>query len=243
MTFCRGIEEHKIEIIMKKVLFFVVAISAMVNVSAQSKFRPEGNSFSTELNYSFGGGQNDGALVLPEYGAKLRFFTDDKWVVRLSVGVGTDTSKETVYLSDNDDQKTISKTSHINFSILPGFEYHFNKFERVFPYVGAEIGVLTNMSKTLDKTDNGNSESSSEWKRPGIGFAVNALTGVDVYLCKGFYVGFELGLGYSQMNMKKGTTTETVGDYSNIRTDGNETNLDSSFGFHATPSLRVGWHF
>ena len=31
----------------------------------------------------------------------------------------------------------------------------------------------------------------------------NFNTGVDVYLCKGLYLGFELGLGYNSLNTKR----------------------------------------
>ena len=123
---------------------------------------------------------------------------------------------------------------------MPGFEYHFTKYERISPYVGGEIGLLTSTAKT--KTDNTENDDKTESKRPGLGFGVNVFTGVYVYLCKGLYLGFELGLGYDSMNYKRGTTT-TVSGSTTTETDGTTSNLQSRFGFHATPSLRVGWNF
>ena len=123
---------------------------------------------------------------------------------------------------------------------MPGFEYHFTKYERISPYVGGEIVLLTSTAKT--KTDNTENDDKTETKRPGLGFGVNVFTGVDVYLCKGLYLGFELGLGYDSMNYKRGTTT-TVSGSTTTETDGTTSNLQSRFGFHATPSLRVGWNF
>lgn len=52
---------------MKKVLMIAaLAASVAVCAEAQNKYKPEGLSFSTELNYTFGGGTTDGALSLPE---------------------------------------------------------------------------------------------------------------------------------------------------------------------------------
>ncbi|MFR7852054.1 MAG: hypothetical protein ACLU36_11365, partial [Barnesiella intestinihominis] len=99
---------------------------------------------------------------------------------------------------------------------------------------------VTSTAKT--KTDNTENDDKTETKRPGLGFGVNVFTGVDVYLCKGLYLGFELGLGYDSMNYKRGTTT-TVSGSTTTETDGTTSNLQSRFGFHATPSLRVGWNF
>ncbi|WP_283388928.1 hypothetical protein [Barnesiella viscericola] len=71
---------------------------------------------------------------------------------------------------------------------------------------------------------------------------INVFTGVDVYLCKGLYLGFELGLGYESMNTQRGTTTIVSGSNTN-ENKGNQATLESAFRFHATPSLRVGWCF
>lgn len=123
---------------------------------------------------------------------------------------------------------------------MPGFEYHFNKFERIFPYVGAEIGILTQNTKTT--TTNDQNDDKTTVKQPGLGFGVNVVTGVDVYLCKGLYMGFELGLGYDSMNSKRGSYKVESGNETN-ETDDDTSTLGSFFGFHAQPQLRIGWHF
>ena len=229
---------------MKKI-FLVAAMAAVVltSVNAQNKYKPENMSFSTELNYSPGGATTDGQFSLPDYGAKVRLHLNEKMAVRLKLGLNTSTDKDVTYYESPTDQKEYernSKESITTFSIMPGFEYHFTKYERISPYVGGEIGLLTSTAKT--KTDNTEDDDKTETKRPGLGFGVNVFTGVDVYLCKGLYLGFELGLGYDSMNYKRGTTT-TVSGSTTTETDGTTSNLQSRFGFHATPSLRVGWNF
>lgn len=226
---------------MKKV-FLVAALAAFVltNVNAQEKYKPEAMTVSTELNYS-PGGASDGGFTLPEYGAKVRLHLNENMAVRLKLGLNTNSTKTTTFTENGDTKiESYDRTSQTTFSIMPGFEYHFTKYERISPYVGGEIGLLTKMQK--GKQDNSESDDRTETKRPGLGFGVNVFTGVDVYLCKGLYLGFELGLGYESMNTQRGTTTIVSGSNTN-ENKGNQATLESAFGFHATPSLRVGWCF
>ena len=243
--------------VMKKVFVAVALATAVVaSASAQNKYKPEGMSFSAEINYSFGSGSiggntgdgawSNGGFELPKYGAKFRLFIDNNWAVRLNLGLGTGTDKTTNYFTnpnDPDDKKeyeTVRKNTTTTFSLMPGFEYHFNKFERISPYVGAEIGILTNTTK--ENEENELDETTYTKKTPGIGFAFNVITGFDVYLCKGLYMGCELGLGYDSMKTKRFTeTTEAAGE--THETEGPDSSLKSFFGFHAQPSLRIGWHF
>lgn len=227
---------------MKKILFAAAAAAlVLTNVQAQEKFKPDAMTVSTELSYS-PGGATDGGFTLPEYGAKVRLHLNEKMAVRLSLGLNTTTDKTTTFYDDANqkEQESYDRTTRTTFSIMPGFEYHFTKYERISPYVGGEIGLLASASKS--KTDNTENDNYTETSRPGLGFGVNVFTGVDVYLCKGLYLGFELGLGYNSLNTKRGSTTTVTGSTTN-EDKGTTADLVSSFGFHATPSLRVGWCF
>ena len=104
---------------MKKVLMIAaLAASVAVCAEAQNKYKPEGLSFSTELNYTFGGGTTDGALSLPEYGAKFRLFVNDAWAVRLNLGLSTVSDKTTTYAPNPDggEYETYNKTATTRFS-------------------------------------------------------------------------------------------------------------------------------
>lgn len=165
---------------MKKI-FLVAAMAAVVltSVNAQNKYKPENMSFSTELNYSPGGATTDGQFSLPDYGAKVRLHLNEKMAVRLKLGLNTSTDKDVTYYESPTDQKEYernSKESITTFSIMPGFEYHFTKYERISPYVGGEIGLLTSTAKT--KTDNTENDDKTETKRPGLGF------GKCIYRCR-----------------------------------------------------------
>lgn len=225
---------------MKKLLLIAAVILGGAT-AANAQYKPEGSSFSTELNYS-PGGASDGCFVLPEYGVKFRYFFNEDMAFRLSLGLNSDAEKVTTYVNDrdNNEYKSNKKTTVTTFSLMPGFEYHFNKYERISPYVGGEIGVLAGTTKV--KTDNTLNDDNSLSKAPMVGFGINVVTGVDVYLCKGLYLGAELGLGYNSLDTKRGTV-KTVTGSTTTEVDGNTSDMVSSFGFHATPSLRVGWHF
>lgn len=228
--------------IMKKILFAAAAAAlVLTSVQAQEKFKPDAMTVSTELSYS-PGGATDGGFSLPGYGAKVRLHLNEKMAVRLNLGLNTTSSKTTEFTPNgtNADIETYHRNTQTKFSIMPGFEYHFTKYERISPYVGGEIGILTSMTKDTDSSSN--SDIKTVIKRPGLGFGINAFTGVDVYLCKGLYLGFELGLGYESMDTKRTQTTHTT-ETGTTEDKGNQATLQTDFGFHATPSLRVGWCF
>lgn len=227
---------------MKKFILAAAVLAAFSTSGvAENNYKPEAMSVATEINYSFDGANTNEGFQLPEYGAKVRLFLNDNWVVRLNLGLGVDTQKGTTYYEDaNTEYERYNKTTTTTFSIMPGFEYHFNKFDRISPYVGAELGIRTLSTKSV--TEDEHAESRTEDKTPGLGFAVNAVSGVDVYLCKGLYVGAELGLGYEMMNVKRGTSTVEQGN-NKVETDGSNSTKAGEFGFHVTPTLRIGWFF
>lgn len=227
---------------MKKILFAAAAAAlVLTSVQAQEKFKPDVMIVSTELSYS-PGGATDGGFSLPEYGAKVRLHLNEKMAVRLKLGLNTSSQKTTDFnpSGGTEEIENYARTTQTRFSIMPGFEYHFTKYERISPYVGGEIGILT--STTKETTSSSISENKTIVKYPGLGFGVNIFTGVDVYLCKGLYLGFELGLGYESLDTKR-TLTTNVSDAGTIEDKGNQAILQTAFGFHATPSLRVGWCF
>ncbi len=219
----------------------MVAVALLGTATVNAQYKPEGLSFATELNYA-PGGATDGGFTLPEFGAKARLFLNESIVARLSLGLGMHSTKDIGYYDDvnGKEQETYDKTSTSEFSLFPGIEYHFNKYERISPYVGGELGILVGSTKT--NLDNSENENYTKSKSPYFGFGINVFTGVDVYLCKGLYLGAELGLGYAFGNEGRGTTETSVGG-TITKTDGVDSQKENFFGFHATPALRLGWHF
>lgn len=234
---------------MKKFVLITAAVLAMaISAYAQEKqYKPEAMDFSLELNYtpgtlSSGSGQTSGYFSLPEYGVKGRLFLGDRFAVKLNLGFSTTSENDKSYITDPTDNSVTTNesiSSSTNFSIMPGIEYHFGDFKRVSPYIGAAIGF--NAGSTVRKDVGG--AVSTRGSRPVFGFAVNAAAGVDVYICQGLYAGVELGLGYGLEKTGRGKTVSTDATGAKTETVGDTEDINNTFGFFATPSIRIGWFF
>ena len=242
---------------MKKFFFLAAAVIAgSFAADAQEKqYKPEAMDFSLEMNYtpglSIGTGGSGSGLVslsnstfsLPDYGLKGRFFITDRFAVKLNLGFSTDSDKSKEYTENTTGgvtsvTTTESKSAVTAFSIMPGVEYHFGDFKRVSPYVGAAFGLTAgNTTSTTPITD-----GTTTTKQPTFGFGINVSTGVDVYICQGFYAGAELGLGYGYSKAGRGKTT-TVSNGATTESNGTTETINSNFGFYAAPSIRIGWFF
>lgn len=225
---------------MKKSVLLMLAL--FLGISAvNAQYKPEENTWSTELNYSPGGAEN-GKFEIPEYGAKVRYHMNENLVLRVRLGFGISRDVQTTYFKDlNDKEQKNYNTDFTNsFSLMPGIEYHFDRFERVSPYIGGELGFIT--GNTGNKSDNSQNDDYEVEKTPVFGFGMRFVTGFDVYLCKGLYLGAELGLGYQYGSA--GRMTSEVSDGDSVETaDGNSSTSSHYFGFKVNPALRIGWNF
>lgn len=228
---------------MKKFFLFLVGgmLCSVSAVHAQHKYKADANTWSVEMNYSPGGADN-GRFDLQKYGARARYHVSDNVAIRLNLGLGTSRDITTTYIKDANDKEesTNAKTFVNKFSLMPGLEYHFDKFERVSPFIGGELGFIAGNTGT--RSDNTLNDNYSVAKTPFFGFGMNFITGFDVYLCKGLYLGAELGLGYEYNHIGRENTEVSNG--STVETDDGKTSQSShDFGFNVNPSLRIGWNF
>ena len=230
---------------MKKFIFIMAAVLAgAISASAQDSFKPEAGDFSLELNYTPGilsGNNSSAGFKLPEYGLKGRLFVGDRFAVKLNLGFSTNSTNDKTYITNSDNSVTTTEdiSGRTSFSIMPGIEYHFGNYKRVSPYVGAAVGINVGNRVSRDITGNVSSKTVS----PTFGFAVQAAAGVDVYICKGLYAGLEMGLGYGLDKTGRGKTSSVDNTGATTESQGNSDSITSSFGFFATPSIRVGWFF
>ena len=149
---------------MKK-LFFIsaLAFAGMAVGVAQTQYKFEKGDISTELQFSllnlniinyWGGAgiENTGHFMMP--GLRVRYAITDKWVVRTTLGLDFGHNSDKRDLSDDNNPNSIksgsttSKNNYTNFSILPGIEYHFGKWERMSIYVGGELLFGINATKS-----------------------------------------------------------------------------------------------
>ncbi len=231
---------------MKKLLF-ALAIAAVLPsaLCAQSEFKPTGDSvrvaaelFLTPASFSVDYDDIEGtpsfsntSISIPSYGAKVRVFKN-QWAFRMQLGLNSTiagSSMETSSAPGSSATESHSSESYTSFALVPGFEYHFKGSKRVSPYVGAEVGLLLNSNGRNSRTAG---ELTDSYSNTRTGFVFNALTGFDVYVCKGLYLGAELGFGVKSMCVEK-DVEETYESRSVL----------TNIGFVATPAIRVGWLF
>lgn len=251
---------------MRKVLLslFAVVLSGSIiyaQDNGSESFKADAGNVTVEVSYSptmhfFDGSVTTAGHPLSDVdmmsyiNTSVRYFFNPNMAVRLKMGIGSLSTKnvEPVYgvVSGSPDpvkvgdNTTTSKYTSLYF--VPGFEYHFNGFKRVSPYVGAEIGLGGAITKDHQFT----SLNSAEMKTKTRSFAMSlsAFSGVDVYICQGFYIGFEVGVGYA-FNQQGKSTNWTVD------TEGKETkkefkdayNNTSLGGLSFAPAIRIGWTF
>lgn len=223
---------------MKKILFLLTSGLLFSATVANAQYKAEANTWSVEMNYS----PDKGQFEIGEYGARVRYHLSDNLALRLNLGISTNNKISTTYVTDSDDkEQENNKKYFINrFALMPGIEYHFNKFERVSPYIGGELGFYAGNEGT--KQDNSENDNYNISKTPLFGFGINFVSGFDVYVCKGLYLGAELGLGYDYNSLGRENIEESNGD--KVETsEGNSSESQHVFGFSVKPSIRIGWNF
>ena len=166
-------------ITMKKILLIsVLAFASMVVGVAQNEYKLAKGNVSTELQFSlfnlnlgsgYWGGigvENTGHFIMP--GLRMRYAITDRWAFRTTLGFdfGHNSDKTNPYEANPDiSGSSIKKNSYTNFSVLPGIEYHFGKWERMSIYVGGELLFGINTTKSTYKS---NFTSVNYWGGTGL---------------------------------------------------------------------------
>lgn len=143
---------------------------------------------------------------------------------RLSLRMGVRYSGE----KQSKDQEHISDPNYYNVNkyessqsllgLMPGIEFHFLKDSRISPYVALEFLYL-NKRSSYEKTTYSSSQTmyleidGALYEEGLIGSSImkaydkdrayksleaNIILGTDVYICKNFYAGFEVGFSYGK---------------------------------------------
>jgi len=158
---------------MKKGLIFILILSGFA-VLAQAQYKPEKGNFTTELQFSLFNINakvdyddevtdiSTGPFSMP--GLRFRYFFNEKLALRATLGFdfGHDKTVRDIdeTITDYYEKYVITgesteKSCYNTFSIAPGLEYHFGKWERMSLYVGGELlfGVTTSKSKMDEKME------------------------------------------------------------------------------------------
>ncbi|WP_439881088.1 hypothetical protein ACSX1A_18330 [Pontibacter sp. MBLB2868] len=170
---------------------------------------------------------------------KLRKFSTETLAFRYSTSASYNYSHPT---SNNYNKPTQDATSYyLSISFAPGIEKHFSGTKRLSPYLGLAIPVTINKGH-FENEDVEVKGATSEYgsNRSYVGVGVDGLAGIDLYVVKNFYIGFEAGV---RLNYNKYGEVEVnyKDDYKNDMTF--EDSHSINFNSFTSGGLRIGFVF
>lgn len=228
---------------MKK--FFMMAVMAVAALSANAQYAPAKGDFSTVIKFNPFSNNSTTFDNVDKYAIQGRYMVSDNDGIRLTLGLGSESTNSEAKYNDTKLDLTNSATT---FSIKAGYERHFSANGRIDLYAGAQVGFAT--TSTKDESLGmymGQSEMVPfvAYEKGGANtLSIGAFTGINFYVYKKLFVGAEIGFNYAHGTMKDkeqfktnkngdGTTTETV----------DMPGSTNSLGFKVEPALTLGWTF
>jgi outer membrane protein W len=224
---------------MKKLAILVGAIALTGSTFAQ---KPSDAAMSLEGQLGF----NASTMTFNAPSLRFRYFVTENIAGRLTLGIDNTSETFNYYETENTNGggsgTEVNKTSGVMIGI--GGEYHFAGTDRLSPYGGLDImigmGNSTNEWTNYDGTGYA-ADFTANIDAPTSSFGVNLVAGTDYYFAENFYLGLELGLGFSSLTVKEGTTSVTSGGVT--VTNVSNTEKYSSFGNNFISQFRLGWRF
>lgn len=227
-----------------KTIAFASIVAIAANAQAQSEYAPEQGDFSVEIQ--FNPFANDFNTFKVDQ-LKGRWFMTDKDALRIGIGFGIDTNKQT---PDQNNNKNWNKNRTGNFSINLGYERNVFNYKRINLYAGAGLGfAMQNTCSTNHSDLNGEAREVKQYNQGSWNdFTVQAFTGIDFFVYKGLYLGAEFGLKLGVRNIpapySKGGINPQTGNWSDDY-EFNKGGTSNSFLLktYAEPAIRLGWQF
>lgn len=230
---------------MKNTLLIVVFALVASYTLAQ---KPSAGKRTAEVNLNFQIGTAPIAYDLPEL--RLRYFLTNKSAIRVRFGMQSTTEKSSVtngiIISD------ITDKSGFGFSIMPGYEMHFEGTRKLSPYAGAQIGVMLDGKSSREVTNSSNPNplpssiiADNSYKKTGgssITISAGLLMGADYYISDGVFVGGEFGLGLFGMTLVGEGKTVTLDKGVETITKSTKSSTLELFGV-TTGGVRLGFVF
>ena len=223
---------------MKKSILTLVIMAVSAMCFAQ---KPAEGNLLTEANFSLSNFNDN--FTLPAL--RFRYFIADDMAVRADVSVNGNSS--TNNFAENFDGTGSTGSQEIKnsgFGIGLGVEKHFGGNSRFSPYAVVGFNFMSG-SNTETWTDFDGAGYAMDFTGTIEGgnssFGVMAGLGADYWIGNSFYVGTELGFGFSSNTTKEGTTTTNAGGgAADIKLTTPEAK-SSSFGEMIVPAFRIGF--
>lgn len=209
-----------------------LAATSLVAAQAQDEFKPKAGDVTTDFSLFANGlfnsplslhnggnvpngitfGSNSLEFKLNPVGVlKGRYFFQDDLALRLSLGLGMPSAKETFNDTNvSREQKYCTSTLFVGL----GIEKHFAGTNRLSPYVGAELhlGSYSTNYESHNTTTAGNRVEKKDVKvktAPGFVFGGGLFLGADYYIAPKVFLGLEAGLNIDSRSLGKTTNIET----------------------------------
>ncbi len=210
------------KVILATLVVFGLSINAFSQESITDDFIPSAGDASIEVNFlsPFVVGQ-----PFTMDNLKGRYFLSNTMAVRL--GLEFDLTSET---DEGEDWESTDRVT--DFGLYPGVEIHFPVSNRVSPYVGGEIGFFSR------STYYGENDVEVKNEAGFSSFHINLVSGVDLYIYKGLYLGAELGYGFERRSTKDAEYT-----IDNTTTEVENNDVLYRVGDNINASFRLGWSF
>ncbi|MEX2379353.1 MAG: hypothetical protein WD530_01310 [Vicingaceae bacterium] len=236
---------------MKKKVLLIAAIAAgffttnelnaQENESNAGDFKPTGGEKNIEVNFA-----PLGSNPISINNLRFRYFMSSDMAVRVGFSVSSSSEKTPEEVIDpSDPTETIEledKSSTFGISINPGIEKHFEGTDRLSPYVGAVLNFSMLNTKEIDQDVDGTGDTyESETTGGSTTFGLNLVLGADWYFSKHFYMGTEVGFGFSSTNIKDDEITNPAGPDTDTQTNINGSSFNLGPNFNS--SIRLGFLF
>jgi hypothetical protein len=233
----------------------------------ENSLKPGAGSFSTELNINPFKGELSLNNSLNQI--KFRYFTKPDFAWRFGVNISALDSvldSKAYYSSTNLNYKDRRKSFTIGLNL--GFEKHLKGTKRLSPYIGGDISFTTKSSSQevtegstttkikgiwLDETIETYNSGSNYYTRTIYNpqerafnrFGLNVVSGLDFYMAKNFFFGYEFNFGLRYTKYKDIETTitpkPTGTNTSNIESETDNSSL--TFGPSLMNGIRIGYVF
>ncbi len=206
---------------MKKNYLLIVACLlsfTSISIKGQDSLKPTSNNLCTELNFN----PFNGSLSLNNSSGQFkfrRFYADNRALrIALTVNYLKDNSTVESKYGQNPFKESFRRSS-LSTTLSIGTEKHFEGSRRLSPYIGWEMGVGLKKSKQVEKDNSTKITIDGAWvtteqfyngnyyyfsttfsERGYWSLGASFVTGFDFYMAKGFYLGYEIAIGFDYIN-------------------------------------------
>ena len=236
---------------MKKIILSAAILASSLFASAQdattTDYKPSKGAKTIEVNFAPLSG---GSLINMSY-LRGRYFIADKMALRAGIQVAFTSNTlplpAGVVVGSGGVTAASASANSFDVAIIPGLEKHFTSWERLSPYIGAELLFGLSTASRISSITDASGISSSETvgfngiKEGGINLGLNAVLGADYYFTKRVYLGLELGYGFTFKSKADIKTTNISSTGSTITTTLGGNSI--YFGPSVNSSLRLGFWF